>query len=200
MERKNKINFWITFIKNFIIINPGRFTLLIGVLLCLGSLTLIPDMTEFGEIHRYFVDGDTHYYQMWGGEVLEFKSEQKVFVNNGDSFLKVKTIHPGSIICTTLSVVGLIFLIAGFFIEDFDIQKVTLKTITDGLKENEIGSLSQYRYYYTSYNKLVYKTTNQYDFEDVPVFKFRELKNFLKLENFYTKAELRESKLKKLGI
>ena len=200
MERKNKINFWITFIKNFIIINPGKFALLIAFLLCLGSLTLIPDMTKFDEIHRYFVDGDTHYYQMYGGEVLEFKSEQKIFVNNGDSFLKVKTIHPGSIVSITLSIVALIFLIASCFIEDLDIQEVTLKTITDGLKEHEIGSLSQYRYYYTSYNKLVYKATNQYDFEDVPVYKFKELKKFLKLENFYTKAELRESKLKKLGI
>lgn len=200
MERKNKINFWFTFIKNFIIINPGKFALLIAFLLCLGSLTLIPDMTEFREIHRYFVDGDTHYYQMWGGEVLEFKSEQKIFVNNGDSFLKVKTIHTGSIISITLSVVALIFLIASCFIEDLDIEDVTLKTIRDGLKENEIGSLSQYRYYYTSYNKLVYKATYQYDFEDVPIYKFKELKKFLKLENFYTKAELRESKLKKLGI
>lgn len=29
---------------------------------------------------------------------------------------------------------------------------------------------------------------------------FKELKKFLNLENFYTKAELREVKLRKLGI
>ena len=200
MERKNKINFWITFIKNFIIINPGKFALLIAFLLCLGSLTLIPDMTKFDEIHRYFVDGDTHYYQMYGGEVLEFKSEQKIFVNNGDSFLKVKTIHPGSIISITISVVVLIFLIASCFIEDLDIKKVTKRTIINGIKEHEIGSLSQYRYYYTSYNKLVYKSSTQYDFEDIPSFRINDLNYFLKSENFYTKAELRELKLSKLGI
>jgi hypothetical protein len=200
MERKNKINFWLTFIKNLIIINPGRFAMLIAFLLCLGSLTLIPDMTEFGEVHRYFVDGDTHYYQMYGGEVLEFKSEQKIFVQNGDSFLKVKTIHPVSIISITLAVVNLIFLIASCFIEDLEIKNVTQRTIMDGLKEHEIGSLSQYRYYYTSYNKLVYKSNTQYDFDDIPIYKFKELKKFLNLENFYTKAELREVKLRKLGI
>jgi hypothetical protein len=200
MERKNKINFWTTFIKNLIIINPGRFAMLIAFLLCLGSLTLIPDMTVFDEVHRYFVDGDTHYYQMYGGEVLEFKSEQKIFVNNGDSFLKVKTIHPGSIISITLSLVGLIFLIASCFIEDLEIQKVTKRTIIDDLKEHEIGSLSQYRYYYTSYNKLVYKSATQYEFDDIPSSRLKDLKSFLKLENFYTKAELREIKLKKLGI
>jgi hypothetical protein len=200
MERKNKINFWLTFIKNLIIINPGRFVMLIAFLLCLGSLTLIPDMTEFGEVHRYFVDGNTHYYQMYGGEVLEFKSEQKIFVQNGDSFLKVKTIHPVSIISITLAVVNLIFLIAACFIEDLEIKNVTQRTIMDGLKEHEIGSLSQYRYYYTSYNKLVYKSNTQYDFDDIPIYKFKELKKFLNLENFYTKAELREVKLKKLGI
>jgi hypothetical protein len=200
MERKNKINFWLTFIKNLIIINPGRFVMLIAFLLCLGSLTLIPDMTEFGEVHRYFVDGNTHYYQMYGGEVLEFKSEQKIFVQNGDSFLKVKTIHPVSIISITLAVVNLIFLIAACFIEDLEIKNVTQRTIMDGLKEHEIGSLSQYRYYYTSYNKLVYKSATQYDFDDIPIYKFKELKKFLNLENFYTKAELREVKLRKLGI
>ena len=200
MERKNKINFWLTFIKNLIIINPGRFAMLIAFLLCLGSLTLIPDMTEFGEVHRYFVDGNTHYYQMYGGEVLEFKSEQKIFVQNGDSFLKVKTIHPVSIISITLAVVNLIFLIAACFIEDLEIKNVTQRTIMDGLKEHEIGSLSQYRYYYTSYNKLVYKSNTQYDFDDIPIYKFKELKKFLNLENFYTKAELREVKLRKLGI
>jgi hypothetical protein len=200
MERKNKINFWLTFIKNLIIINPGRFVMLIAFLLCLGSLTLIPDMTEFGEVHRYFVDGNTHYYQMYGGEVLEFKSEQKIFVQNGDSFLKVKTIHPVSIISITLAVVNLIFLIAACFIEDLEIKNVTQRTIMDGLKEHEIGSLSQYRYYYTSYNKLVYKSNTQYDFDDIPIYKFKELKKFLNLENFYTKAELREVKLRKLGI
>lgn len=200
MERKNKINFWLTFIKNLIIINPGRFVMLIAFLLCLGSLTLIPDMTEFGEVHRYFVDGNTHYYQMYGGEVLEFKSEQKIFVQNGDSFLKVKTIHPVSIISITLAVVNLIFLIAACFIEDLEIKNVTQRTIVDGLKEHEIGSLSQYRYYYTSYNKLVYKSATQYDFDDIPIYKFKELKKFLNLENFYTKAELREVKLRKLGI
>jgi hypothetical protein len=200
MERKNKINFWLTFIKNLIIINPGRFAMLIAFLLCLGSLTLIPDMTEFGEVHRYFVDGNTHYYQMYGGEVLEFKSEQKIFVQNGDSFLKVKTIHPVSIISITLAVVNLIFLIAACFIEDLEIKNVTQRTIMDGLKEHEIGSLSQYRYYYTSYNKLVYKSNTQYDFDDIPIYKFKKLKKFLNLENFYTKAELREVKLRKLGI
>lgn len=200
MERKNKINFWTTFIKNLIIINPGRFVMLITFLLCLSSLTLIPDMTEFDEVHRYFVDGDTHYYQMYGGEVLEFKSEQKIFVNNGDSFLKVKTIHPGSIISITLSLVGLIFLIASCFIEDLEIKKVTKRTIIDDLKEHEIGSLSQYRYYYTSYNKLVYKSATQYDFDDIPSSSLKDLNYFLKLENFYTKAELREVKLRKLGI
>ena len=200
MERKQKIKFCTTFIKNLIIINPGRFAMLIAFLLCLGSLTLMPDMTEFGEVHRYFVDGDNHYYQMYGGEVLEFKSEQKIFVNNGDSFLKVSTIHPGSIISITLAVVALIFLIAGCFIEDLEIQKVTQMTIIDDIKEHEIGSLSQYRYYYTSYNKLVYKSTTQYDFDDIPIYKFKELKKFLNLENFYTKAELREVKLRKLGI
>jgi hypothetical protein len=174
--------------------------MLIAFLLCLGSLTLIPDMTEFGEVHRYFVDGDTHYYQMYGGEVLEFKSEQKIFVQNGDSFLKVKTIHPVSIISITLAVVNLIFLIASCFIEDLEIKNVTQRTIVDGLKEHEIGSLSQYRYYYTSYNKLVYKSATQYDFDDIPIYKFKELKKFLNLENFYTKAELREVKLRKLGI
>jgi hypothetical protein len=70
----------------------------------------------------------------------------------------------------------------------------------DGLKEHEIGSLSQYRYYYTSYNKLVYKSNTQYDFDDIPIYKFKKLKKFLNLENFYTKAELREVKLRKLGI
>jgi hypothetical protein len=87
--------------------------------------------------------------------------------------------------------------IGSLFIEELELNKVRKKTIINNFTERHIEG----QWVYTSYNKLLKKSTYKRDVEEVMYgITIRTHNDFLNLEDFYTKAEIREVKLNKLGI
>ena len=116
MERKNLIKFWANFTKNLIILNPGRFIiLLVSVLLLILGL-LIPNQTK---VERYIVDGDKHYYEISSSyTALEYDNEQKLFQDDNDTLIKVVELHELSVITIVITSILFLMFIASLFIEE----------------------------------------------------------------------------------
>jgi competence protein ComGC len=198
MERKNLIKFWANFTKNLIIINPGRFVILFISILLLTISALIPNQTKFYKVDRYIVDGDKHYYETTSSyTALEYDTEQKLFQDGSDTLIKVVEWHELRVITIViLSILFLVF-IGSLFIEELELNKVRKKTIINNFTERHIEG----QWVYTSYNKLLKKSIYKRDVDEVMYgITIRTHNDFLNLEDFYTKAEIREGKLNKLGI
>jgi hypothetical protein len=199
MERKNLIKFWANFTKNLIIINPGRFMILFISILLLTISTLIPNQTKFYKVDRYIADGDKHYYETTSSyTALEYDTEQKLFQDGSDTLIKVVEWHELRVITIViLSILFLVF-IGSLFIEELELNKVRKKTIINNFIERNIEG----QWVYTSYNKLLMKSPyKKRDIDEVMYgITIRTHNDFLNLEDFYTKAEIREGKLNKLGI
>ena len=199
MERKTLIKFWTTFTKQLIIINPGRFLFLYSSILLLILGFLIPNTTNFYKLERHIVDGNKHYYETTSSyKVLEYDSEQKLFQDNGDTLIKVVEFHELSVILIVLSSLLLIFFIVSLFVEELELDKVRKKTIISNFKERNIDG----EWVYTSYDKLLFKSSYQKTdpIDEIPTRILKNTDEFFNLENFFTKAEIRDNKLNKLGI
>jgi hypothetical protein len=198
MERKNLIKFWANFTKNLIIINPGRFLILLISIILLTISALIPNQTKFYKVDRYIVDGEKHYYETTSSYItLEYDTEQKLFQDGSDTLIKVVEWRELRVI--TITIVSILFLvfIGSLFIEELELNKVIKKTIINNFTERHIDD----QWIYTSYNKLLKKSTYKRDIDEVMYnINIRTYNDFLNLEDFYTKAEIREGKLNKLGI
>ena len=198
MERKNLIKFWANFTKNLIILNPGRFIiLLVSVLLLILGL-LIPNQTKFYKVERYIVDGDKHYYETSSSyNALEYDTEQKLFQDDDDTLIKVVELHELSVITIVITSILFLMFIASLFIEELELNKVRKKTIINNFTERKIEG----QWVYTSYNKLLQKSTYKRDVDEVMYnIIIKKTDDFFNLDDFYTKAEIREVKLNKLGI
>jgi competence protein ComGC len=171
--------------------------LFISILLLTIS-ALIPNQTKFYKVDRYIVDGDKHYYETTSSyTALEYDTEQKLFPDGSDTLIKVVEWHELRVI--TIIIVSILFLvfIGSLFIEELELNKVRKKTIINNFTERHIDD----QWVYTSYNKLLKKSTYKRDIDEVMYnINIRTYNDFLNLEDFYTKAEIREGKLNKLGI
>lgn len=198
MERKNLIKFWANFTKNLIILNPGRFIILFTSILLLILGLLIPNQTKFYKVERYIVDGDKHYYEISSSyNALEYDTEQKLFQDDDDTLIKVVELHELSVITIVITSILFLMFIASLFIEELELNKVRKKTIINNFTERKIEG----QWVYTSYNKLLQKSTYKRDVDEVMYnIIIKKTDDFFNLEEFYTKAEIREVKLNKLGI
>jgi hypothetical protein len=197
MERKKLIKFWTTFTKYLIVINPGRFLMLTASILLLILGLLVPNKTKFYEVERHIVDGDKHYYETTSSyAVLEYDSEQKLFQEDGDTLIKVVEWHELRVISLVLSILLFGIFIASLFLEELELDKVRKKTIKSNFTERNIDG----EWIYTSYSKLIFRSTYRKDVDDIPNHILKSTDVFFGLENFFTKAEIREGKLNKLGI
>ena len=87
--------------------------------------------------------------------------------------------------------------IASLFIEELELNKVRKKTIINNFTARKIEG----QWVYTSYNKLLQKSTYKRDVDQVMYdIIIKKTDDFFNLEDFYTKSEIREVKLNKLGI
>jgi hypothetical protein len=198
MERKTLIKFWTTFTKQLIIINPGRFLILSASILLLFLGSLVPNKTNFYKLERHIVDGDTHYYETTSSyNVLEYDSEQKLFQDDGDTLIKVVEWHELRVISVVLSIILFGIFIASLFLEELELDKVRKKTIKSNFTERNIDG----EWIYTSYNKLIFRSSyRKLDPIEIPTRILKSTDEFFNLENFFTKAEIRDNKLNKLGI
>ena len=197
MERKTLIKFWTTFTKQLITINPGRFLILSASILLLILGSLVPNKTKFYELERHIVDGDKHYYETTSSyTILEYDSEQKLFQDDDDTLIKVVEWNELRVISVVLSSILFGMFIVSLFLEDLELDKVTKKTIKSNFTERNIDG----EWIYTSYSKLIFRSSYRKDVNDIPNHILKSTDVFFGLENFFTKAEIREGKLNKLGI
>ncbi len=199
MNATNKIKFWSALTKNFIIKNIRRSATLIAVVV-LGLVAMsIPKTTNFHDVKRHLTDGSTHYYQLYGGDVLEYSKEQNTFMDNGDVLIKTQEIDDVANVILLFSFALAVFLFISFLIEPLDsyeIDQVIEETICESLKE----CFYEGEYIYTSYSKLILKSQFQQNANANHLKYDRSIKAFMDREDFYTKSEQRNNKLKRLGI
>ncbi len=203
MERDLKIKFWMSWIKNFIIVNPIRTLIFFLAISFTISGLLQNDSILFKEIRGFFQDGDKCYYKLRGEHsYTEYNKPQKIFEYEGDNYLKVNGIRPLKEIFIGLGVGFSLILIFSLFIEDLELKEILKRTIKDDYKEVYVNDPnSPDLYYLVSYNKVFFKShfskTFQLNWEASAI---SDVKEFFNCEDYFKQAELRDRKLSKLGI
>jgi len=186
----NKKKFYLNLTKNLIKLNPLRSLLLLLAFILVYVSTIVPNTIYFLNVNKHIVDGEKHYYGVSQyRDVIVFDEEQTLYDGN---LIKYEKYSEGKIASIVFYIICfLIFIISLFDIGvDLDIDEALRKTIKSDLTERIIDG----EYIYTSYSKLLHrghKITNLH---------YLKFKEFLKLESFYTKKEIRDNKLKKIGI
>lgn len=194
MNATNKIKFWSALTKNFIIKNIRRSATMIAVVVLAFVSMSIPKTTNFHDVKRHLTDGSTHYYQLYGGDVLEYSKAQNTFMDNGTMLIKTQEIDDVAKAILFFSFILATLLFISLFLEPYEIDGIIEETIYEAVKE----IFYEGEYIYTSYSKLILKSQFK---QDTSHLKYnRNIKSFMAREDFYTKSEQRNNKLKKLGI
>ena len=199
MRTNQRIRFLLSIVRNFIKVDRIRVMIILTSLAMFITVLLLPKETKFYEVERHLVEGDTHYYKVYN-QVLEYDREQKLFIDNGDTLIKTKEWYEGQIVLATVS---LLVILVGFVtygvepLDEWDIKKIYTETIQNDLKEYVIDG----EYIYTSYSKLLNRSMHKKSLYEIGQHTdLIGIKNFFGRENYYTKSEIRDNKLNKLGI
>jgi hypothetical protein len=199
MRTNQRIKFLLSLVNNFIKVDRTRVIIILAAVLLLITIFFLPKETKFYEVERYIVEGDTHYYKV-NNQVLEYDREQKLFIDNGDTLIKTKEWYEGQIVLATISLLVIVGGLITYGVEpldEWDIKKIYTETIKNDLKEHVMEG----EYVYTSYSKLLHKSKLKQRFYDIEYStNLTGIKNFFNRENYYTKSEIRDNKLNKLGI
>lgn len=189
------IKFYLKLTKQFCKHNPIR--TLVSVLLIVLSFAVykIPNSKYFYQVERHIVENGTHYYQTYGGSVFEYDTEQKLIEDQGDHLLKRESMSELGITLAIFLGIGIVFIIASFFIEDSEMEYVLRDTIKRNIDEHIIDG----EYFYVAYSRIIrrqkYQTDYPYSGSGIT-----SVGEFLELPIFQTKADIRDKKLSKLGI
>jgi len=203
MERDLKIKFWMTWIKNFIIVNPVRSIFFVMAVTITTTGLLQKEVILFKEIIGFFQDEDKCYYQLDGSRsYIEYSSPQKVYQYDGDNYLKVMGYSEQKIFFLTAGTVLFVIFIISLFPEDLELKQVLKKTMKSNYKEVFVEDPNNTDLYYSiSYNKVFFKSHFSKNFysnwESSAISNVSDLFN---CEDYFTQAELRDRKLSKLGI
>jgi hypothetical protein len=199
MRTNQRIKFLLSLVNNFIKVDRTRVIIILAAVLLLITIFFLPKETKFYEVERYIVEGDTHYYKV-NNQVLEYDREQKLFIDNGDTLIKTKEWYGGQIVLATISLLVIVGGLITYGVEpldEWDIKKIYTETIKNDLKEHVMEG----EYVYTSYSKLLHRSKLKQRFYDIEhTTNLTGIKNFFNRENYYTKSEIRDNKLNKLGI
>lgn len=189
------IRFYLTLAKNICRHNPIR-TLVSALLIVLAfAVYKIPNSTSFYLIERHIVDGGTHYYQTYGGSVFEYDTEQKLVEDQGDHLLKRTEMSEIGITLAIFLCIGVLAIIASFFIEESEMEYALRDTIKRSIDEHAIDG----EYFYVSYSRIILRQKYQTDYP-YSGSGIASLGEFLELPIFQTKADIRNKKLEKIGI
>jgi hypothetical protein len=199
MRTNQRIKFLLSLVNNFIKVDRTRVIIILAAVLLLITIFFLPKETKFYEVERYIVEGDTHYYKV-NNQILEYDREQKLFIDNGDTLIKTKEWYEGQIVLATISLLVIVGGLITYGVEPLDeweIKKIYTETIKKDLKEHVMEG----EYVYTSYSKLLKISKQKQAFYDIEYStNLTGIKNFFNRENYYTKSEIRDNKLNKLGI
>lgn len=203
MERDLKIKFWMTWIKNFIIVNPVRSIFFVMAVSITTTGLLQKEVILFKEIIGFFQDEDKCYYRLDGSmSYIEYSSPQKVYQYDGDNYLKVMGYSELKIFLLTAGTVLFVIFIISLFPEDLELKQVLKKTMKSNYKEVFVEDPNNTDLYYSiSYNKVFFKSHFSKNFySNWEASAISCVRDFFNCEDYFTKSELRDRKLSKLGI
>lgn len=188
------IKFYLMLAKELCKHNPIRTLLTVLLVLLTFAVYKIPNSTYFYDVERHIVDGGTHYYQTSGGSVFEYDTEQKLIEDQGDHLLKREDMSELGITLAIFLGIGIVFVIASFFIEESEMEYALRDVIKRNIDEHIIDG----EYFYVAYSRIIrrqkYQTDYPYSGSNY------NLREFLELPIFQTKADIRDKKLSKIGI
>ena len=189
------IKFYLTLAKQLCKHNPIR-TLIATVLIILAfTVYKIPNSTYFYQVERHIVENGTHYYQTYGGSVFEYQQTQKLIEDQGDQLLKRESMSELGITLAVFLSIGIIFFISSLFIEDSELEYALRDTIKRNIDEHIIDG----EYFYVSYSRIIRRQSYQTDYP-ASSSGISNVRDFLELPIFQTKADIRNKKLSKIGI
>ena len=204
MERDLKIKFWLSWVKNFIIVNPFRSFIFMMALAITTTGLLQKEVILFKEIIGFFQDEEKCYYYRLDDSrnYIEYSSPQKVYQYDGDNYLKVMGYSDLKMIFITIGIFLFVIFIISLFPEDLELKQVLKKTMRSNYKEVFVEDPNNTDLYYSiSYNKVFFKSHFSKNFysnwESSAISNVSDLFN---CEDYFTQAELRDRKLSKLGI
>lgn len=203
MERDLKIKFWMTWIKNLIIVNPVRSIFFVMAVSITTTGLLQKEVILFKEIIGFFQDEDKCYYRLDGSmSYIEYSSPQKVYQYDGDNYLKVMGYSELKMFLLTAGTVFFIIFIISLFPEDLELKQVLKKTMKSNYKEVFVEDPNNTDLYYSiSYNKVFFKSHFSKNFySNWEASAISCVRDFFNCEDYITQAELRDRKLSKLGI
>lgn len=203
MERDLKIKFWMTWIKNFIIVNPLRSIFFVMAVTITTTGLLQKEVILFKEIIGFFQDEHKCYYRLDGSmSYIEYSSPQKVYQYDGDNYLKVMGYSEQKMFFLTAGTVLFIIFIISLFPEDLELKQVLKKTMKSNYKEVFVEDPNNTDLYYSiSYNKVFFKSHFSKNFySNWEASAISNVSDFFNCEDYFTKSELRDRKLSKLGI
>jgi hypothetical protein len=203
MERDLKIKFWLSWVKNFIIVNPFRSFIFMMALAITTTGLLQKEVILFKEIIGFFQDEDKCYYQLDGSRsYIEYSSPQKVYQYDGDNYLKVMGYSEQKIFFLTAGTVLFVIFIISLFPEDLELKQILKKTMKSNYKEVFVEDPNNTDLYYSiSYNKVFFKSHFSKNFySNWEASAISCVSDLFNCEDYFTQAELRDRKLSKLGI
>ena len=202
MTKQNLTKFWLNYSKNLFKVNIAKFLILIaGIGFYIGGIS-IPKTTRFYEVERHFVDEGKHYYDLTHyRDALVYDTEQKLFQDDGDSFIKQVEWHAGAIFLMVFAYISFIIVFISCLVNDCDFNLELERVLKDTLYDNyNIVELDQ-NYHHISYSKIIYSKTSRSSISHLNKYvPDITLKEFFNKEDYYTKSELRDIKLNKIGI
>ena len=203
MERYLKIKFWLSWVKNFIIVNPFRSFIFMTALAITTTGLLQKEVILFKEIIGFFQDEEKCYYRLYGsGNYIEYSSPQKVYEYNGYNYLKVMGYSDLKMIFITIGIFLFVIFIISLFPEDLELKQILKKTMKSNYKEVFVEDPNNTDLYYSiSYNKVFFKSHFSKNFySNWEASAISNVSDLFNCEDYFTQSELRDRKLSKLGI
>jgi len=200
MFKQDRRRFWKNLTINTIKLNPARSILLpVALTLFIMSLTIDKSIV-FREIYKHFQSKDgTHYYVL-NNDTVESEEKLEIFEDDDGYYIKRTEPGEGKVLMIGLTSMILLFVIASFFAEDWEIQKAVEATILQDVKlANKEQHNWSINFVYTAYTKKVLTSYSPKTKKEMYGLSM-QISDFMELEDYIEKDEIRDRKLDEIGI
>jgi|LauGreDrversion4_2_1035121.scaffolds.fasta_scaffold145991_3 hypothetical protein len=200
MFKQDRRRFWKNLTINTIKLNPARSILLpVALTLFIMSLTIDKSIV-FREIYKHFQSKDgTHYYVL-NNDTIESEEKLEIFEDDDGYYIKRTEHGEGKFLMIVLTSMILVFVVASFFAEDWEIPKAVEATI---LQDVKLANKEQHNwstnFVYTAYTKKVLTTYSPKTKKEMYGLSM-QISDFMELEDCIEKDEIRDRKLDEIGI
>lgn len=177
--------------------NWKRMTILIISLILLSlsyHLFKVDREQNYIPIESIFEDGGKWTYEGYGTNTYHFNSEQKIHhdkLNDNITYIKVYEPGPSFIIFLVIGIIGSVSFISISIVEDWDID-TTIRCIVN---ENMKSDYEEGKYHFHTFGRLIGTNDGNNHYS-----RYTTIREFRKSPKWVSKANKRNSILKKLGI